>query len=48
LELEFDKYWGECRFKGCTHTHEPGCVIKEAIENGEIDAELEDSSLKFY
>lgn len=56
---EFDKYWGECRFKGCTHTHEPGCVIKEAIENGEIDgdrfkgynsiiAELEDSSLKFY
>jgi len=56
---EFDKYWGECRYKGCTHTHEPGCVIKEAIERGEIDEdrfkgynsiieELEDSSRKFY
>lgn len=56
---EFDKYWGDCKFKGCTHTHEPGCVIKDAIERGEIDedrfkgynaiiAELEEAEIKFY
>ncbi|MBN2834580.1 MAG: ribosome small subunit-dependent GTPase A, partial [Candidatus Delongbacteria bacterium] len=56
---EFYKYWGECKFKGCTHTHEPGCAIKNAIENGDIDEdrfvgynsiiqELEDSRSKFY
>ncbi len=30
---------GNCKFQNCTHTHESGCVIKDAIEKGEFDQE---------
>lgn len=28
----------DCRFGNCTHTHEPGCAVLEAVENQQISA----------
>ena len=33
---EFLPYEGQCKYWGCTHIHEPGCMVKEARERGEI------------
>ena len=33
---EMLKFSEDCRFAPCTHTHEPGCAVKEAVENGDI------------
>lgn len=33
---EFFKLSHECRFGNCTHRNEPGCAVKEALEEGEI------------
>jgi ribosome biogenesis GTPase len=35
---EFHAWIGACRFgRSCTHTHEPHCAIREAVEEGAID-----------
>lgn len=33
---EFRKYEEQCRFQGCRHIHEPGCAVKEALEDKKI------------
>ena len=33
---EISKVLFDCRFSDCTHTHEPGCAVIEAIKNKEI------------
>jgi ribosome biogenesis GTPase len=44
---EMRPYVGACRFGAdCSHTHEPGCAIKEAVEAGEIDERRYQSLLK--
>ena len=37
---EFAEAIGQCRFaRSCSHTHEPGCAVRSAVDAGEIDAE---------
>ncbi len=40
---EFIEYSDTCKFMPCSHTHEPGCAVKEAVESGEIDPQRYDS-----
>lgn len=35
----------DCRFSPCTHTHEPGCAVKAAVESGLISPERYSSYL---
>ena len=29
---------GGCRFYNCTHRHEPGCAVRDAVDAGRIGA----------
>lgn len=49
---EISKYFPEmlrvmddCRFSPCTHTHEPGCAVKDAVDAGIISAQRYNSYL---
>lgn len=35
----------QCRFFNCTHLHEPGCAVKEAVKSGAISASRYESYL---
>jgi ribosome biogenesis GTPase len=50
---EIDGYFPElrelvphCQFSDCTHTHEPGCAVLEAVEKGAVYSERYDSYLR--
>ena len=45
---EFKDYIGSCKFRGCTHIHEPGCKVQEALENGEIIKERYETYTTYY
>jgi ribosome biogenesis GTPase / thiamine phosphate phosphatase len=36
---EIEALASECRFRGCSHDHEPDCRVKDAAAKGEIDPE---------
>lgn len=38
----------ECRFFNCSHTHEPGCAVKEAVKEGKIAASRYESYLSLF
>ena len=34
--IEFRPYLGACKFRDCKHGDDPGCILREAVEKGEI------------
>ena len=44
--LDFTDYIYNCRFNTCTHFHEPGCAVVEAVKNNQISKYRYDSYLR--
>ncbi|MBR1728703.1 MAG: ribosome small subunit-dependent GTPase A [Selenomonadaceae bacterium] len=42
---EFADFAGECKFNCCTHTHEPNCAVKSAVDDKKILRERYESYL---
>ena len=45
---ELREYIGECKFRGCTHIHEPGCKVKEVLDAGGIVKERYDTYVSYF
>ena len=45
---EFAEYDGTCRFNGCSHVHEPGCMVQRAVEEGKIHKIRYENYLEMY
>lgn len=45
---EFKSYLGSCKFRGCTHIHEPGCEVRAALESGDIVKERYEAYETYY
>ncbi|MEQ3640432.1 MAG: small ribosomal subunit biogenesis GTPase RsgA [Alteromonas sp.] len=37
--IEFRDYLGGCKFRDCKHLNDPGCLIREAVDEGKISSE---------
>jgi ribosome biogenesis GTPase len=35
---DIDRLAGDCRFRDCSHLHEPGCAVRGAVDAGELAA----------
>jgi ribosome biogenesis GTPase len=44
--IELKPYRGKCKFANCSHTHEPGCAITEAVEEGRVNPQRVNSFRK--
>lgn len=45
---EFVPYEGQCRYSGCAHIHEPGCIVKEELEKGRICRSRYENYVQMY
>ena len=44
--IEFRDYIGHCKFSNCTHRHEPGCAIQQALHDHKISQQRFDNYQK--
>ena len=44
--IEFSDFINDCKFNTCTHNHEPGCSVTQAVKEGLISEERYDSYLR--
>jgi ribosome biogenesis GTPase len=45
---EFEPYIQSCKFTGCSHIHEPNCVVKEKVEEEVINKNRYERYIKLY
>lgn len=45
---DFGPWLGRCQFHDCSHRREPGCAVRQAAENREIEQSRYDSYLRLY
>ena len=45
---EFIPFLGRCRFTGCAHSREPGCAVRQAVEEGTIARSRYESYVTLY
>lgn len=45
---EMRAFLSKCRFNNCVHINEPGCVVLDAVENGEIEPSRYESYISMY
>lgn len=43
---EIEELASQCKFRDCSHTNEPGCAVRAALEDGQIDQRRLDSYFK--
>ena len=46
--IEFSPHLGECRFQDCAHIREPGCAVRQAVEEGKIPESRYRSYVRLY
>ncbi len=45
---DFGRFLGTCQFHDCSHRKEPGCCVRQAVEEGNIEKTRYESYLRLY
>ena len=46
--IDFEPYIGKCRFNDCAHLKEPGCAVREAVDDGAVSKSRYRSYTRLY
>jgi len=46
LFRDFHPFLGGCRFRDCSHVHEPNCAVRMAVDDGDIALQRYQSYLR--